>query len=189
MEKGERARLGNHMEEAINHYRQAISIDPEYVAARNNLAMVYFLGSDLKSGLDQLEEAIKIDPHHATLFTNLTVGYTLTRQLDDAERAARTAVDLDRAGAQPRFLLGMVLIEQQKYTEEALRCFERTWDEYPLAHLLAGRVLIAQGKSDKAKSEIQTYLPRADQEGRDVATRWLDVLDRSQLKSSFVSPQ
>ena len=41
MEKAESARLKNRTDDAISHYNQAISIDPEFVAARNNLAVAY----------------------------------------------------------------------------------------------------------------------------------------------------
>jgi predicted Zn-dependent protease len=91
MEKAERAQVANRTEEPITRCKQAISIDPEYVAAHHNLAIVYLNGSNTQQALAELEEAIKVEPHNPTLFTNLSIGYFPARQLADAERTARCA--------------------------------------------------------------------------------------------------
>jgi len=81
-----------------------------------------------------------------------------------------------------------MLIAQQKFTEETLQCFERAGDQYPLAHLLAARVFIAQGDSGKAKSELQIYLSSAEQVHRDLANSWLGVLDRREQSRAVFPP-
>lgn len=186
VEKAERARAKNRMDEAIVHFKQAISIDPELVAARNNLAAIYLRAAQPEPAIAQLEEAAKIDPKHPVLFRNLAVGYAMIHNLEAAERAARVTVGLDRTGGRAPLLLGYVLMEQRKFTEEALQCFERARDEYPLAHLLAAQVLVAQGHSEKARSEIYTYLSSGEQNFRATATRWLDLIDQGQQKRAFV---
>ena len=47
MEKAERARLNDNVDESISYYLQAIQADLEYVAARNNLALAYFKASSM----------------------------------------------------------------------------------------------------------------------------------------------
>ena len=188
LEKAERARLVQHTDDAIEHFRRAISIDPELVAARNNLGIVYLAVARPNPAIAQLEEAIKIDPNNSAVFTNLTLAYSMVHNLDAAERAARSAVALDRTGSRPRLLLGFVLVEQRKFTEEALQCLERARDEYPVAHLLAARILIAQGKSEWAKTEIQAYLSGPEQRNREIATRWLGLVDQTEQKSAEVFP-
>jgi tetratricopeptide (TPR) repeat protein len=187
MVKAEKARLGNQADQAIVHYKTAISIDPEFVAARNNLALVYLTHSNLTPAVDELHEAIKVDPHNAILFRNLAIGFILGRHLDDAERAARQAVDLDRVGPQARILLGIVLLEQRKFTAEALQCFVRTSSEFPVAHLLAGRVLVAQGDSEQAKSEVRAYLASGDKDSRTLATEWLNILDHGETNLAAIT--
>jgi tetratricopeptide (TPR) repeat protein len=176
------------MDEAIVHFKQAILIDPKFVAARNNLAAIYLRAANPEPAIAQLEEAVKIDPHHPILFKNLTVGYIMIHNFEAAERVARVTLGLDRTGSRAPMLLGFVLVNRQKFNEEALQCFERAHDEYPLAHLLAGRVLIAQGNSEKAKSEIQTYLSSGEQTFRVTATNWLDVINQSEQRSAAVLP-
>jgi tetratricopeptide (TPR) repeat protein len=188
MKKAQRARAKNGTDEAIGHLKQAISIAPEFVAARNNLAAIYLRAAQPEPAIAQLEEAVKIDPKNPGLFRNLAVGYTMINNLEAAERAARVTVGLDRTGGRAPMLLGYVLMERRKFTEEALQCFERARDEYPLAHLLAARVLVAQGHSERAKSEIYTYLSSKEQNFRATATRWLDLIDQGQQKSAAVLP-
>jgi len=65
MEKAEAARLRNRTDDAIRHYGQAISLDPEFVAARNNLAVVYLIIRRPDAAVAQLEAAIKADPNRS----------------------------------------------------------------------------------------------------------------------------
>jgi tetratricopeptide (TPR) repeat protein len=188
MEKAEKAHLQERQDEAREHLSRAISFDPEFVAARNNLAAIYLTEGNGEAAVTQLEEAVKIDPHNPALFTNLTLGYTMTHKLDAAERAARERLTLDRTSARAHLFLGLVLVEKQRFTDEALRCLERAREEFPLAHLLAGRVLIGRGDSEKARAEIQTYLSMERDEGnRALATGWLDRIE-SERKGAAVLP-
>jgi Flp pilus assembly protein TadD len=123
------------------------------------------------------------------VFTNLVIGYIMTERFDAAERAARATVDLDRTDGLPRYLLGVALVYQRKFTEEALQCFELSSDERPLAHLLAGRVLIARNNLQAAKSEIRTYLSSKEQTHRVTANQWLDIIERNEQQRPAVSPQ
>lgn len=189
MERAEKARLAGRMEEAIRRYKATVSIDPEYVAARNNLAVLYLTNDMLQLGSEQLEEAIKTDSRNPMLFRNLSVCYELARQLAAAERAARKAIDLDRSDLQTRMLLGLVLMEQGKFTDEALQCLERAFHQFPLAHLLAGRVLIGQGQAEKGKSEIQAYLATEDPDNRNLALKWLELLAHSSVQMAMASAQ
>ena len=110
MLRAEKARLAGRNEEAIGLYKATVSIDPDYVAARNNLALLYISKDEVRQGLEQLQEAVKIDPHNSLLFRNLSIGFALSRQLLDAERAARQAIDLNRSDLMVRMILGVVSI-------------------------------------------------------------------------------
>ena len=189
MEKADKASAKDLNDEAVQHLNKAIVIDPEYVGARNNLAVLYFKMGKAELAIAQLEEAPRLDPHNATLFTNLSVGLLKINKLDAAERGARTAIDPDRTGAtQARMLLGLALIRQGKFTAEALDCFSRSREEYPLARLLAAGVLIAQGKPEKAKPEIRMYLSSPKPDCRAAANRWLAPIEQGKETSAMMTP-
>jgi tetratricopeptide (TPR) repeat protein len=184
MEKADSALFKGRMDEAISHYNRAISVDPEFVAARNNLAVAYFKLARVELAIRQLESAIKTDPRRAALFTNLALGYALIRQYDAAERAARLAVDLDRADALPSFLLGLVLTSQLKSNGEALRYLEQAAGTYAEAHLFAARLLLIEGQPKPAKMELQTYLSCGSQaNNRALAIHWLGLIEEWDLNT------
>ena len=179
IEKGQKALQRARIDDAIKHYKLAVAFDPSLVAARNNLA-VCFMQSDPPAAVEQLEQAVQVDPHHPVLYRNLTLAYASSARFGDAERAGRTAVDLDRSGDQTaRLLLGWVLVSERKYTAEALQLLNAASTTIPLAHLLAGRALLGKGEYTGAKNEIETYLSTNEAQFRDVANRWLSALPQN----------
>jgi tetratricopeptide (TPR) repeat protein len=189
LEKAENARIMNRREEAIDHLNKAIRLDPEFVAARNNLAALYLRMDNPEPAIAQLEEAVKVDPDDPIVFMNLTISYIISNRIEAAERAARVTVDLDRVGTLPQFLLGFTLVHEHKFTDEALRCLERTRNQYPLAHLLTARLLVGRNKLEPAKSEIRNYLSGPDQNDREIATSWLDAIEQNEQKNAAVDPR
>ena len=187
MEKATKARLKHLRDNEAEHLKNAVRFDPEYVAARNDLA-VCLLRSDPASALAQLEKAIEIDPHEAVLFHNLAVGYIITNKLDVAERAARNAVDLDRTNNRTRFVLGYILVQEEKYTAEALADAQSAIQEYPFAGLVAAEVLIKQNKLSKARLYLDGYLSSGDQGHREFAERWIHYIDQSLATSAANLP-
>jgi tetratricopeptide (TPR) repeat protein len=180
LERARRARAERHTDDAIRHLNEAIHIDPEFIAARNDLAVIYLTAAKPEPAVAQLEEAVQIDRNNSILFTNLCLGYNMLQKFDAAEHAIRLAVDLNRTGVLERLFLGLILVAQRKFTEEALQCLERAYDEYPEAHLLAARVLMARGSSKMVKSQLQAYLATSDMKNRALATRWLSSIDQSE---------
>lgn len=182
MEKAEKARAEKKLDTAADHYHRAIAIDPAFVAARNNLAAM-LLKDRPEAAAAQLEEAVKADPHNPILFENLVLAYSRTGQLDAAERAARTAVDMDRTGSQlARVLLAVALTAHGKFTDEALESLERARGQYRLACVIAARVLIGQGRLEEARSELNTYLCGRNPEYAGIAKEWLAYIDRNEPK-------
>jgi tetratricopeptide (TPR) repeat protein len=177
-ENAEKALARNRQEEAVGHLKNAIRIDPEFVLVRNDLAVLYMGMNNPYPAIEQLNEAIKLDPHSPLLFGNLAICYITVKKLEDAERAAHMAVNLDRTGTRVLYILGSVLYYQRKFTEEALRCAERVRDEYPMAHLFAARIFIDRNEFEQARGEIRAYLSGSGQDPDLVpyATGWLDFI-------------
>jgi len=72
MQKAESARAAHRIAEATDHYEKAILIDPEFIAAFNDLASLYLTSTHPESAIAELEEAVRIDSNRPMLFMNLT---------------------------------------------------------------------------------------------------------------------
>jgi tetratricopeptide (TPR) repeat protein len=177
MEKGLQAFARHINQEALVHLLRAVEKDPEYVAARNNLAAVYMSMGNPDAAVGQLKAAVQIDSNRALLFNNLAVGYWMLNRYSDAEGVARTAVRLAPSLDSARAILGIALFQQRQYTDEALRYLSGAGADYPYIRLLCARILVAQGHSDVARTEIQKYLSSGDTKNRSVAERWLEAID------------
>jgi tetratricopeptide (TPR) repeat protein len=185
MAKGCADMLKHRGDQAIQHFTKAVRIDPEYVEARNNLA-VSLSREDPEAAIGQLKTAIDIDPHMATLYENLAATYLSLNRLEDAERAARSSVDLDRTNTRMRTVLGIALALEHKYTAEALADLEPGSQQYPEAGLLAARILIEHNQLGKARLYVNEYLSSGDQVFRQAAENWLHYIDRNLSKSAAV---
>jgi len=104
------------------------------------------------------EKTIKIDPRYWSGYFNLAIVYMAGGHCADAERAARHAMDLNRAGAGSRVVVGMSLVLQDKFTDEAIGLLESTREEYPQSHLFLARAFAGKGKKDMALTEVQQFL-------------------------------
>ena len=183
MEKADRAILRHQSEEAIDHLKKAVLIDPEYVAARNNLG-VYLLPVEPIAAIAQWEEAIKVNPRKGVLFSNLAIGYAVIHNLEAAERAARTSMELDRTSEQARAVLGVVLYQEHKYTVETFALLERASSEYPMMFMFAAKLLVERGDFRKARAHVQAYLSSRHDEYREDASQLLDLIDRTGVLDS-----
>ena len=107
MEKGRQAFAKHFNQEALVHLLRAVENDPEYVAARNDLAVVYMRKGNADAAVSQLNAAVQLDSYRAVLFYNLAVGYWMLNRYSDAEGAARTAVRLAPSLDSARAILGI----------------------------------------------------------------------------------
>jgi tetratricopeptide (TPR) repeat protein len=178
MEKADRAKLKHQREQAIEHLKKAILIDPEYIAARNNLG-VWLLPIEPESAIFQWEEAIKVNPRKGLLYHNLAIAYFVIHNLEGTERAARMALDLDRTANRVRAVLGLVLYEEHKYTEETCALLARASDEYAMTHVFAAQVLMVLGQMQEARTHVQAYLSSGEMEYRSHASKMLDSIDHT----------
>jgi tetratricopeptide (TPR) repeat protein len=142
--KGAKARAANLLSDAIEHYQRAVAIDPAYVAARNNLGKC-LLDLNPSSAIEQFEAAIAIDPLQPVLYMNIALAYSLMHRHGDAERAARQAVTLDRAGShRAAFVLGLVLYHRNRFSAEALKCLQLAQASVPATRFFVDRIASEQ---------------------------------------------
>jgi tetratricopeptide (TPR) repeat protein len=141
-----------HFDEAIAAIKEAISLEPNNAGAHAALARVYWIGLGMvEEGITELEHAIALNPQGGYAYLQLSLLYTLMGKYDQAERVARSAIDLQEryisgkeglqiVGAHTR--LGYVFYCQGRY-EDAIREYEQELDFLLSSdHALRDRTLI-----------------------------------------------
>ncbi len=59
------------LNEAIEHYLQALRIKPDFVDAHNNLAIVLFRKGNIEGAIAHFREAVRINPDYIPAKKNL----------------------------------------------------------------------------------------------------------------------
>jgi tetratricopeptide (TPR) repeat protein len=175
-EKAKKARQSGDIDRAMTSLQRALEIDPEFIEAVNDMGACHTAKQNFSKAANYFDRAIRIDSHYWPAFYNLALMSLLQNKMEDAERAARTASDLDRTGSTSRLLLGIALVFQDKFTDEAVTSLEKARGEFPQAHLVLARALAARGKRTEARSELETFLAGKPSFGADLAQSWLKVL-------------
>ena len=148
----------NKASEAELVYREALKRLPDSAQLYSDLGVTLVKQKRITEAEASFREAVRLDPSHDQAVRNLYILLDRTDQWDEAEellRAATRTIQYDDA-----LWLGLsgILIAKEEFTEaEAAHC-NRLWRVDPtaaFARFRLVRVLEAQGKFDKALSELQ----------------------------------
>lgn len=78
-------RIAGLTDHAIAEYRRAISINPTYFSARNDLGLLLVQRDDLADAAEQFRLGLKTVPHHSRLRWNLAKTLTKQQKFDEAD--------------------------------------------------------------------------------------------------------
>ena len=101
--------LGNYIK-AIEAYKQAIRIDPDYYTAYNNLGIAYDKLGFYNDAIEAFKQAIRINPDDAKAYCNLGLPYARLGFYKDAIEAIKQAIRIDSDKAEFHFCLGCIYI-------------------------------------------------------------------------------
>jgi tetratricopeptide (TPR) repeat protein len=138
--------------EAIEHYRQALLIDPGYAKAHNNLGNALFVRGELAEAIEHYRQALRVDPAHAKAHYNLGAALAKLGNLAEATEHFRQAVRIDPDYVKAHHTLGVALARQGDL-EEAIGHFRqavRIQPDSAEAHQSLGQALALQGNRDEA---------------------------------------
>lgn len=110
--------------EALDHYDQAIALDPACVSAWTNKAGVCVYGRDKMTKMDCLDKALSIDPHFVRALNNKGLEFSDQKIYEQAADCFDRAIENDPNYVSPLAHKGMILHLQKKYSE-AHDCFNR----------------------------------------------------------------
>jgi tetratricopeptide (TPR) repeat protein len=119
LNKGVAAYRGAQFQTAIDHFRQAVNLDPGLLNARIFLAtamrQLYVPGGDspenVKAGKDAInafEDVLKVDPHNTTALATIGETYYEMKQFDKAKEYQRRLQQLDPNDPGPYYWIGVI---------------------------------------------------------------------------------
>jgi tetratricopeptide (TPR) repeat protein len=104
-ERARESEFKGQWEEAKGYYRQALTLNPSLVEARNNLGTLYVRQRQLTAAIEEFQAAIRIDPHYAMVRNNLGSAYFLSGQETLAIQEFLAALHIDGAYVSPLYNL------------------------------------------------------------------------------------
>lgn len=109
-------------DEAIDHYKEAIRINPEYAPSYNNLANALANQGQYEDAIPYFHEAIRIDPESVEAYRNLGLVLSFQGKTDEAIQYMREAVRIKPNDAVAHNDLGYLLLKKGR-EKEALEHF------------------------------------------------------------------
>jgi len=161
----------------IEHLEKTVALDPEFIAARRNLAHAFFSTRQFDRAIDAYKELLLLDPHAEVGYLGLSASYMSLRRAKEAEMPARQALHLDPGDELAHYLLGCSLAAQDKDGAEALSHLARSCRSFPASQLIAARLLARAGRKDEAKIRVHAYLESGDNYARSEAEQLLKILE------------
>jgi tetratricopeptide (TPR) repeat protein len=165
-------------EKAVGHLQKAIEIDPEYIEAYNNLGTRYVIAGQLEKAVAAFRKGLALDPSAAMIESNLAIALINLKEFAGAEEAARRSVDLNGTDVKGRYVLGIALYAQGKYTPEAVEQLRRAEERFPNAGLALAAILATTGKIDQARHKLEAYLEAGHTDKREQARQMLVTLKK-----------
>lgn len=132
-EKGQKLSAKAKHSEAIEAFQKALELDPGYFEAANDLALEFESAGDVDKAIATLKELTHSTPDYVVGFTNLAAMLCNRREYRDAELAARRAVALHPYSFKANLVLGIALVGQNRWSEEAKRDLEYASLKHPTA--------------------------------------------------------
>ena len=144
------------IEEAIEHYLQALRLKPDYAKAHSNLGAAYDNSGMYKEAIEAYKKAIRINPDYAEPHYNLGLAYVNSGKYKEAIEAYKQALRINPDYAEAHSNLGLAYFNSGKYKEaiEACKKAIRIDPDYAKAHLGLG---VTYGKLGKYKEAIDAF--------------------------------
>ena len=150
----------NLTDRAIEQYRRALSLDPNFAEAQNNLGVAYLSKGQLDMAAEQFQTALKLKPDYAEANYNFGMALQYKGQLDEAIEQYRITLGLKPNYIDAHNNLGTAYASQGK-TDQAIAEYQAALmlkPDYVNAHFNLGNAYASQGQTDKAIAEYQTVL-------------------------------
>jgi len=159
-DKGLEAEKKGKTDEAIERYRGALKIAPDYYPAHNNLGSLYLGKGDFTSAEAEFREAVRLDQNEAQAYFNLGNVFLLTKRYTESESVLDAGLQRRPDSAFGRFLSGSLNTRMGKFAEaeKSLREALRLDPTMSQAYLQLVNLYLQQNRREDAIAELQAFL-------------------------------
>ncbi|MBN1254745.1 MAG: tetratricopeptide repeat protein [Deltaproteobacteria bacterium] len=136
------------IEKAIECYEMAISLDPSYYLAYNNLGCALIVQDRAFKAVSMFQDALEIKPDCAEALNNLGVAFYYTKNSGDAKESLAKARELNPTYSAPLFNLTKIA-QEEKNSAEAKKYGEAYLEldsASPWAHMVRETLSLEEGK-------------------------------------------
>lgn len=134
-------------EQAIEHYKTALGIKPDYTDVRFNLAKALAEQGRIREAIPHYNEVLKSKPGDADVYNSLGLALAGHGDLEQAVRVYRSGLDFNPKNAHLHSNLGVALL-QQGQLDKAFNEFQVALDLLPVSetHNNVGMLLASKGQ-------------------------------------------
>ncbi len=148
-------------EQAKESLRRAIALDPDYVNAYNDLAVIHMGEKKYLEAEALLRRALASDPKFIHSLLNLGITLNHLQKYTDAILSLREALRLEPGLVAARLHLGIALVEIDQLKEaeqELLRASKSTGADEATTQLYIGKLYARTGEFEKSVTALNAYL-------------------------------
>jgi tetratricopeptide (TPR) repeat protein len=149
------------IQQAIEHYRQAIALYPPYLKARNDLGSQYLKLKKYDEALAEFEAAIEINPKAFNPRLNLGIVLVKQTRFMLAIDHLKQALEIDSSSAAAHLYLGIASVESDDIdtAQRALNTALSIGDKaYSIVRFYLAQVHLKNGKRDEAIKELNLFI-------------------------------
>ena len=166
-------------QQAANHFQEALSIYPEYLAARNDLGAQYLKLKRIDEAEKHFEIVLTADPKNFNAKFNMGLVQVERRNYHQAITLLNEAVAIDSTRPLARLWIGIAKLELgdlETAEAELTRSLIMGGEECVAAHYHLARIFVNRGDFTEAARSVRSYLQRAPRgelvkEANDLARR------------------
>jgi len=162
-EKGVQYSEKGKIEDAVDRFKKALAISPNYLMARNNLGVQYLKLGKWEEAAEQFESAIAINSKALNPRQNLGIALIEQKKYSQAVEHLNQAISLDASSPAAHLYLGIASLGVEDIDQaerELSTALSLGGDGYSNAHFYLGLVYMKKGEREPAIRELKTYLEK-----------------------------
>jgi tetratricopeptide (TPR) repeat protein len=173
----------NRLDQAEKLLREALSNDPKFAVASNDLGALFMREKRYPDAEIALRQSVETDPKFINALLNLGITLNHEEKYPDAVAPLREALRLEPRLNMGHLHLGIALVGTEQFAEaerELLIARRASPESETLIHLYMGQLYARTGRLDESIAEFEAYLQKAPDSPNAAAVH--GAIDRMQRK-------